>query len=64
MTMTHYLITKWFGTFLCDETTVQRENLFPKQEQEIAQRLRQIEKNNILAEERTIVKNTDVQVSE
>jgi len=64
MMMTHYLITKWFGTFLCDETTVQRENLFPKQEQEIAQRLRQIEKNNILAEERTIVKNTDVQVSE
>src|SRR4030042_552209 len=64
MTMTQYLITKWFGTFLCDETTIQKEILFPKQEQEIAQRLRQIEKNNILAEERTIVKNTDVQVSE
>lgn len=64
MTMTQYLITKWFGTFLCDETTVQKELLFPKQGKDISQRLRAIEKNNILAEEETIVENTQVLVNE
>ncbi|HWR27060.1 MAG TPA: hypothetical protein VN377_01345 [Candidatus Thermoplasmatota archaeon] len=62
--MTKYLITKWFGTFLFDETTVQKEILFPKQTKEIVQRLREIEKNNILAEEETIAKNTHVIVNE
>jgi nucleolar protein 56 len=62
--MTHYLITKWFGTFLCDKTGVQKEILFPKHEKEIVQRLREIEKNNILDEEKKIVKNTSVIVNE
>jgi nucleolar protein 56 len=62
--MTHYLITKWFGTFLCDKTGVQKEILFPKHEKEIVQRLREIEKNNILDEEKKIVKNTNVIVNE
>lgn len=62
--MAWYLITKWFGTFLCDETTVQREILFPKQGKEIVQRLREIEKNTILDEEKNIVKNTKVIVNE
>jgi nucleolar protein 56 len=62
--MTKYLITKWFGTFLFDETTVQKEILFPKQTKEIVKRLRQIEKNNILAEEETIAKNIHVIVNE
>ncbi len=62
--MTHYLITKWFGTFLCDETGVQKEILFPKHKKEIVQRLREIEKNNILEEEKKIVKNTNVIVNE
>jgi nucleolar protein 56 len=62
--MTHYLITKWFGTFLCDETGVQKEILFPKHEKEIVQRLREIEKNNVLEEEKKIVKNTNVIVDE
>jgi len=62
--MTYYLITKWFGTFLCDETTVQKKILFPKQEQEIAQRLREIEQHNILAEEKTMIKNTEAYVME
>jgi nucleolar protein 56 len=64
MRMTQYLMTKWFGTFLCDETTVQKEILFPKQGKEIVQRLHEIEKNNILAEEHTIVKNTHVIINE
>jgi nucleolar protein 56 len=62
--MAQYLITKWFGTFLCDGTTVQREILFPKQGKEIVRRLREIEKNNILAEEKKIAENTDVIVNE
>jgi nucleolar protein 56 len=62
--MTHYLITKWFGTFLCDKTGVQKEILFPKHEKEIVQRLREIEKNNILEEEKKIVQNTNVIVNE
>ena len=62
--MTDYLITKWFGTFLCDKTGVQKEILFPKHEKEIVKRLREIEKNNILEEEKKIVKNTNVIVNE
>jgi nucleolar protein 56 len=62
--MTQYLITKWFGTFLCDETKVQKEILFPKKEKEIVRRLQQIEKNSILEEEKTIVKNSTVIVNE
>jgi nucleolar protein 56 len=64
MTMTQYLITKWFGTFLCDETTVLKEILFPKDAKEIMKRLREIEKRIILAEEENLVKNTDVIVNE
>jgi nucleolar protein 56 len=62
--MAYYLITKWFGTFLCDEAGVQKEILFPKYEKEIVKRLREIEKNNILEEEKKIVKNTSVIVNE
>jgi len=62
--MTYYLITKWFGTFLCDEAGVQKEILFSKYEKEIVKRLREIEKNSILEEEKKIVKNTNVIVNE
>ena len=62
--MTQYLLTKWFGTFLCDETGIQNKILFPKQEKEILQRLQQIEKNTILDEEKTLVQNTTVVVNE
>lgn len=62
--MTTYLLTKWFGTFVCDDTQIQNKILFPKKAKEIAHRLREIEKNNILDEEKKIVKNTDVRVNE
>jgi nucleolar protein 56 len=62
--MTYYLITKWFGTFLCDTIGVQKEMLFPKNEKEIVQRLREIEKNNILDEEKKMAKNKNVIVNE
>lgn len=62
--MTYYLITKWFGTFLCDETGVQKKILFPKYEKEIVKRLREIENNNIIEEEKEIVQNMNVIVNE
>ena len=62
--MTSYLVTKWFGTFLCDENKVQKKILFPKHEKEILNRLRSIEKNQILDEEKKIVENTTIIVNE
>ncbi|UCF13336.1 MAG: hypothetical protein JSW06_03515 [Thermoplasmatales archaeon] len=59
-----YLVTKWFGTFLCDEKGIKKEILFPKNEKEIVKRLRRMEKNNILAEERKISKDVKVIVNE
>jgi len=62
--MAQYLITKWFGTFLCDGTTIQKEILFPKDANEIMRRLRVIEKNMILSEEETLAKKTEVLINE
>jgi nucleolar protein 56 len=62
--MRQYLITKWFGTFLCNETGVQQHILFPKHEKEIVQRLLEIEKNNILTEEKKLGKNIHVVVNQ
>lgn len=62
--MTQYLITKWFGTFLCNENGVQKKILFPKREKEILSRLQALSKNEILEEEKEIVKNTTVFVNE
>ncbi len=62
--MTQYLITKWFGTFLCDGTTIQKNVLFPKDAREIMKRLRDIEKNTILPEEETLAYKTEVIVNE
>lgn len=59
-----YLITKWFGTFLCDKKGIQKKVLFPKDEKEIAKRLQIIEKKEILSEEKKIVKDVEVIVSE
>jgi nucleolar protein 56 len=62
--MTYYLITKWFGTFLCDENGIQKKILFPEREKEILSRLQTIGNNKILEEEKEIVKNTTVVVNE
>ena len=59
-----YLITKWFGTFLCDKTGVKKEILFPKNEKEILKRLRKIENNDILPQEKKITKGVKVIVNE
>ena len=59
-----YLITKWFGTFLCDKNDKVNKVLFPRDEKEIAKRLAKIDKKEILSEEMKIVKNKKVVVSE
>ena len=51
-----YLITKWFGIFICDKRSIKNKILFPKEENEIAKRLLKIDKNEILLEEKKITK--------
>jgi len=62
--MTQYLITTWFGTFLCDEHGVHHNISFPPCEQEIMKRLQDMEHNQILEEEKKIVKGQQVVVNE
>ena len=45
------LVTKWFGSFLCDEGKVRKAALFPKDPMEIAARLEKIRNGEILDEE-------------
>ena len=59
-----YLVTKWFGTFLCDKKGIKKEILFPKDEKKLVKRLRKIEKNNILPEEKKIATDVKVMVCE
>jgi nucleolar protein 56 len=60
-----YLITKWFGTFICDKRGIKNKILFPKDENEIAKRLLKIGKNEVLKEENKITKGIkEIMVSE
>ena len=59
-----YLITKWFGTFLCNKNKIKKEILFPKSAEKIVKRLQEIEKNNILSEEKKLTKGIKVTVNE
>ena len=59
-----YLITKWFGTFLCDKNKIKKQILFPKNAEKIVKRLQEIEKNDILSEEKKLSKGTIVTVNE
>jgi len=59
-----YLITKWFGTFLCDKKGIKNKILFPRNEKDISKRLLKIENKEILSEEKKIVKGIDVIVNE
>ncbi len=59
-----YLVTKWFGTFLCDKKGITKKILFPKNEKEISKRLLKIDKKVILSEEKKIIKGVDVTVTE
>ena len=59
-----YLITRWFGTFLCDKNHIKDKILFPKNPDEIAKRLLKIDKQEILMEEKKIMEGADVTVNE
>ncbi len=53
------LVTKWFGSFLCDEGKVRRAALFPKDPEEIASRLESIRKGEVLREEQELGSSAD-----
>lgn len=63
-----YLVTKWFGVFLCEEGKVKEHRLFDKDPLSIASKLAAIQKGEILPEERELarrgVKVTDQRLSE
>lgn len=52
--MVKYLVTKWFGVFLCDGRKVSRFLLFPREIEAIAERIRAIQSGEILDEERQL----------
>jgi nucleolar protein 56 len=59
-----FLITKWFGVFLCDNKSIKEKILFPKNKKEIVKRLEKIDNKEILSEEKEIIKNKKVIVNE
>ncbi|MEW6069127.1 MAG: hypothetical protein AB1485_00770 [Candidatus Thermoplasmatota archaeon] len=50
-----YLITKWFGTFIIENSKVIAYKLFPKTPSQIAERLKKIANNEILEEEKELM---------
>lgn len=54
--MTEYAITKWFGTFLFNESGIIDAKLFPKDPREISRRLLAIQQGAVLEEEKLIAK--------
>jgi nucleolar protein 56 len=52
-----YLITKWFGIFLCNKDGIIDKFLFKKDAKEISKKILKIQQNEILPEEKKIVKN-------
>lgn len=58
------LVTKWFGTFLCEEGKVIRKTLFPPDAEAIAQRLSQVQREGVLPEEYALAEDFKVKVSE
>jgi nucleolar protein 56 len=48
------LVTKWFGVFLCDGTTVKRHILFERDAKGIAKKLAAVQRGEILPEEQAL----------
>lgn len=59
-----YLITKWFGTFLCNKNSVEQHILFPKDEKKLAEKLLVINRGQVLPEEIKLSKKKEIIVSE
>jgi nucleolar protein 56 len=60
----HYLVTKWFGVFLCDSEGIKENLLFSKTAETLAEKLSTMDSQAILKEERSLVKGKKVQVRE
>lgn len=52
-----FLITTWFGSFLWKDNEISKSELFPKNSEEIAKRLKLIEEGKILYEEKKIAES-------
>jgi len=59
-----YIITKWFGSFLCEKNKIIKEIIFPNNKKEIVKRLKQINENKILTEEKQLSKGINIKVNE
>ena len=53
--MAKYLVHKWFGVFLCEGRKVSRFLVFPRDPQEIAERIRAVQMGDILDEEKELM---------
>ena len=51
-----YLVTTWYGSFLCGDEGIVKHTLFPSEPAELAKRLKLVEDEKILGEERKLVK--------
>jgi nucleolar protein 56 len=51
-----YLITRWFGTFLCNKSGIKKKKLFSKNKKVISENLIKIDKMEILNQEKQITK--------
>lgn len=60
----NYLITKWFGTFICGKKVIKSKILFTRDPRDIAKRLQKIKNNEVLEEEKKITKGIKVTVGE
>ncbi len=58
------LVTKWFGVFLVDEDEIVKYELFPKNSDEIAERLKKINDGEILDEEEKLTKGMEIEKGE
>jgi len=59
-----YLITQWFGIFLCDKNGIRKKVLFPKDPEKIADLLLKMDRNKILPEEKLLSKDVDIIINE
>ncbi len=59
-----YLITRWFGIFLCDKNGIRNKVLFPKDPEKIADLLKKMEAGKILTEEKLLSKDFEIITNE
>ena len=58
------LVTKWFGVFLVENDKVIKYELFPKNPDEIAERLKKINERKILDEEKRLTEGLEIERGE